>query len=470
MTLHLPNGGRQPVRIDLDRRRFLGLAGLGVSALALSACGGGPSTSGGGATKGKVHQVDFDGVKPAKEITFWTTNPGESGPVTKEIIAAFQKENPDITVKLVTAGADYEELAHKLATASRGGKLPDIVNLSDVWWFQYMMNDQIIPMDSAFDALDYDTDQYVDSLLKDYVYNGATWAVPWARSTPVFYWNKDHFDKAGFDADKAPGTWAEFADMAPKLMQANGGHQAFQLPALAGYAGWSFQNNLWGWGGGWSKKDSFEITCDSDDSVAAIQFLADARYKQKWAKVAGTDSTQDLAAGVASATVGSTGSLATTLSLAKGKGFEIGVGFLPGGPKAKGGASAPVCPTGGSGVAIMKDIPAENQLAAATFIKFLTTPENTLKFAEATGYMPVRKDADPAQIVKKTPQAQTSIDQLAVTRSQDYARVFLPGADEQMAQTCDRILNQHAGVADELGKLRTTLEDIYTNKVKPHLA
>ncbi|MEX0426827.1 ABC transporter substrate-binding protein [Nocardioides sp. DS6] len=466
MTLHLPQGAGPLGRPSFDRRRFLGLAGLGITAAALSACGGGPSTSGGGNTAGKVTQVDFDGVKPAKEITFWTTNPGESGPVTHQIIKAFQQENPDITVKLVTAGADYEELAHKLATVSRGGKLPDIVNLSDVWWFQYMMNDQIIPLDSAFDAVGFETDQYVDSLLGDYVYNKASWAVPWARSTPVFYWNKDHFDKAGLDPEKAPATWDEFAEWAPKLKEATG-KNAFQLPALAGYAGWSFQNNLWGWGGGWSKKDSFEITCDADESVAAIQFLADMRYKHKWAAVAGTDSIQDLAAGVASATVGSTGSLATALSLAKG--FEIGVGFLPGGPQAKGGADQPVCPTGGSGVAIMKDIPVENQLAAATFIKFLTTPENTLKFAQATGYMPVRKDADPSQIIKKTPQAKTSIDQLAATRSQDYARVFLPGADEQMAATCDRILNQHKDVAAELGKLKTTLEGIYNDKVKPNI-
>lgn len=460
--------GFRPVRAGFDRRGFLGLAAAGVSAAALSACGGGPSTSGSSSSTGKVDQIDFSGVTPAKEITFWSANPGDSQAVTQQIINAFNKSQSDITVKLVTAGADYEEIAQKFQTAQTGGKLPDLVNLSDVWWFRYMMNDQIIPMDSLFDALDYETDDYVDSLLSDYKYNDATWAVPWARSTPIFYYNKEHFDKAGLDPEKAPETWEEFADAAPKLKEVSGSKYAFQLPALAGYAGWSFQNNLWAWGGGWSKKDSFDIICDSDESVAAIQFLKDLVYKSKLAGVASVDSTQDLAAGVASATVGSTGSLVGVLDVAK---FDVGVGFLPGGPKVPTpSADTPVCPTGGSGVAIPKAIDKPNQLAAATFIKFLTSPENTVKFARATGYMPIRKSADTSGLLKEVPQAKTAIDQLDITRPQDYARVFIPSGDIEMANHCANILTQNKDVKSEMGALKTKLEQIYTQQVKPHIS
>ncbi|GGR57142.1 sn-glycerol 3-phosphate transport system substrate-binding protein [Nocardioides luteus] len=471
MTLHLPPGarGRSQLSIPraaLDRRRFLGLAGLGVTAAALSACGGGPDTSGGGgkASSG-VKQVDFSGVKPAKEITFWSTHPGNSGQVTAEIIKAFQAES-GITVKLVQAGADYEELAQKFQTAQTSGDLPDVVNLSDVWWFRYMINGQIIPLDSAFEAAEVETDKYVESLLGDYNYNDATWAAPWARSTPLFYYNIDAFKKAGIDPEKALTSWDEFAAAAPDLVAKGGTKSAFQMPALAGYGGWVFQNLLWGYGGGWSKEESFDITCDSAESVAAIQFAQDAVYKDKWAGVAGTDQIQDFAAGVAAATMGSTGDLITTLTSAK---FEVGVAPLLGGPEAAGGEDAPVCPTGGSGVAIPAEIPAERQLAAAQFIKFLTSPENTLKFAEATGYMPVRTDADPAALVKKTPQAKVAIDQLPATRPQDYARVFLPNGDIEMANALSDILTKKADPADSLGTLKTTLEDIYTSKVEPKL-
>ncbi|WP_290859399.1 ABC transporter substrate-binding protein [Hamadaea sp.] len=445
---------------ELSRRGFLGLAAAGLSATALSACTG-PSTStdNGG---GDAAKLDFTGVKPAGEITFWSSNPGASQEVTQQIIDAFHASQSDIKVQLVTAGSNYEDIAQKFQAAQAGGKLPDLVVLSDVWWFRYYLQDSIIPLDTLFTALDWDTSDYRDQLLTDYKYGGSIWAVPWARSTPLFYWNKAHWQAAGLP-DRAPKTWDEFAEWAPKLKSANAGTQnAFQLPALAGYAGWSFQNVLWGRGGSWSAKDSFDITCDKPEAVAALQFLADAVYKNKWSGVAGKDSTNDLSAGAVSATVGSTGSLVGILKVAK---FDVGAGFLPGGPA----ATSPVCPTGGAGVGIPKKIKPENQLAAATFIKFLTTPENTLKFAQATGYMPVRKSADPSSLIAKAPQAKVAIDQLAVTRNQDWARVFLPGADQEMANACAAILTKNGDVQSELSNLKAKLEGIYSSQVKPHL-
>jgi sn-glycerol 3-phosphate transport system substrate-binding protein len=445
-----------------SRRAFLGLAATGLSAAALAACSG-PTTTSAGTSSPKVAPIDFTGVKPAGTITFWSSNPGSSQQVTQDIIDAFHRSQSDIRVQLVTAGSTYEEIAQKFQAAQAGGTLPDLVVLSDVWWFRYYMQDAIIPFDSLFTALQWDTTDFRDQLLTDYAYGGATWAVPWARSTPLFYWNKAHWKAAGLP-DRAPQTWDELAAWAPKLQAANLGTQhAFQLPALPGYAGWSFQNNLWGWGGGWSAKGSFDITCDSTESVAALQFLADAVYKGKWSGVASKDATNDMSAGAVSATVGSTGSLVGILKVAT---FELGAGFLPGGPQ----ATSPVCPTGGAGVGIPKKIKPENQLAAATFAKFLTSPENTLRFAQATGYMPVRKSVDTSSLVAKAPQARVAIDQLSVTRNQDWARVFLPGADQEMAKSCATILTQQGDVRSELTALRSTLEGIYNAQVKPNIS
>ena len=63
----------------LNRRGFLGLAAAGIAAPALASCAGGPSTSGG--TK-KSADIDYSGVKPASQITFWSVHPGDSQQVT----------------------------------------------------------------------------------------------------------------------------------------------------------------------------------------------------------------------------------------------------------------------------------------------------------------------------------------------------------------------------------------------------
>lgn len=443
---------------NFDRRRFLGLAGLGAGAAALAACAG-PSTgspAGNAASAG----TDFSGVTPAAKIDFWTNHPGKSQDVEKAIIAKFQAEFPDIKVNLVTAGSNYEEIAQKFQTsqAAKAG-LPALVVLSDVWWFRYFINGSIIPLDGLLKQLDIKVDDFQQSLVQDYQYDGRQWALPYGRSTPLFYYNKDHFAAAGLP-DRAPATWQEFAEWAPRLKAVSGAQYAYIYPALAGYAGWTLQNNLWGWGGGWSK--DWDITCDSAESVAALQWAQDSIYQDGWAGVSSKEAADDFAAGITSTTISSTGSLLGVLKSAK---FNVGVGFLPGGPAVSSG----VCPTGGAGLGIPSGISKEEQLAAATFLKFMTEPENTAEFSAATGYMPSRRSADMSAVLAKTPQIKTAMDQLSATRVQDNARVFLPGADQEMAKAAARILTQKADVKATMSELKKTLEGLYVKDVKPKL-
>ncbi|MEQ3552335.1 ABC transporter substrate-binding protein [Pseudonocardia nematodicida] len=441
---------------SVDRRSLFKFAGLAGATAALAACGG-PSTSGGAGDTGG--DIDYSGVTPAGEITWWSSNPGSSEEVSRQIIERFHQQNPDIRVNLVTAGQNYEEIAQRFQTAQAGGTLPDLVLLSDVWWFRYYMQRSIVPMDPLIEAVGIDTADYRQGLIEDYRYDGRLWALPWARSTPIFYYNKAHWAAAGLP-DRAPETWAEMAEWGPRLQGAgNGTQNAFQLPALADYAGWSFQNNLWGEGGAWS--DEWDVTCDSAESVRAMQFLQDAVYTGRWAGVAGTDGTTDLSAGAVSATIGSTGSLVTVLESSN---FDVGAGFLP-----AGSVSGPVCPTGGAGVGIPAGIEPERQLAAATFAAFLTSPENTVALSQATGYLPVRESADVAPLLAETALRQVALDQLDVTRTQDRARAFFPGADGEIARACANILTQQADVQAELTTLKGTLAGIYDGDVAPNL-
>ncbi|CEP26162.1 Extracellular solute-binding protein precursor [Propionibacterium freudenreichii subsp. freudenreichii] len=328
----------------LSRRRLLSMAALGAGAVALAACAGPSTSSGASSSAADANGPDFSGVTPATTITFWSNHPGSSEDITKQIISDFKNET-GITVNLVTAGSSYEDVAQKFQTAQTGGTLPDIVVFSDVWWFRYYMQDSIIPLTNALKAANVDTSDYRDGLFADYQYKGSQWAVPWARSTPLFYYNKSHWAAAGLP-DRVPATWDEFAQWAPKLKDANSSAQhVYEHPALADYAGWTLQNILWGYGGGWSAKGSFDVTCDSEASVKALQYVKDSVYQGKWAGVASSAGTDDLAAGACSATLGSTGSLVGVQKAAAGK-FEVGVGNLPGGPS----VTTPVCPTGGAGV------------------------------------------------------------------------------------------------------------------------
>lgn len=449
---------------SISRRRLLTMAALGAGTLGLAACSGptAVSSSDKGGAKDAA-RIDYSGVKPATDITFWTNNPGGSGEVTRKICEDF-KAKEGINVRIVPAGSSYEEVAQKFQTALTGKDTPDVVIGSDVWWFRYYMQDAIVPLDDLLKAAKVDISGYRKGLIDDYRYKAHLYALPFSRSTPLFYYNKSHFKAAGLP-DRAPNTWAEWRTWADKLQNARTGAQhAYQFPSVTDYAGWTLQNILWGYGGGWSGKDSFDITCDSDTSIEALTVVRDAVLKEKWAGVSSNESTDDMAAGACSATIGSTGSL-VGVQKAVGSKFEIGVGFLPGGPAVQ----RPVCPTGGAGVAICSRSSKEKQLAAAKFIAFLTNAENTVDFSAATGYMPVSTRSDTSGLLKENPLIGQAIKQLDATRPQDYARVFLPGGDQEIAKAVAAVIQQGADLRTTMSKLRSTLEGIYNTQVKPHL-
>lgn len=449
-SLHLPRG--------FSRRSLLGAGALGAGALGLSACGGpdvgGDGGSGGGAGAEEL-DLDFSDVEPADQIDFWTNHPGGSQAVEKELLDAFTEET-GIKVNHVTAGSNYEEIAQRFQTSQAANSgLPAVVVLSDVWWFRYFINGNIIPIDTLVEQLDIDLSDYRDSLVQDYQYDDRQWALPYGRSTPLFYYNKDHFSAAGLP-DRAPETWEEFEQWAPELTQ---GDVAYMYPDLAGYAGWTLQNVLWGRGAGWSNE--WDITCAEPAAVEAVQWVQDSVFSNGWAEVASSDSADTFAAGVCSATIASTGSLVGVLESA---GFEVGVGFLPGGTE-----DGPVCPTGGAGLGIPEAISKEEQLAGAMLIEFMGRPESTVTFSAATGYMPIRKSADLSELTAETPEIQTAVDQLEVTRPQDFARVFLPGADQEIAKSIAEIATTEGDVQAAMDGLKETLEGIYSQEIEPKL-
>lgn len=446
----------RPLTIPSSRRTLLGLGAAGAGALALAACGG-PSVGGGsGASDEGGEEVDFSSIEPVTEIAFWTNHPGGSKDVEAELLAQFTEET-GIKVSHVTAGSNYEEIAQRFQTAQAAqDDLPAVVVLSDVWWFRYFINGNIAPLDPMIEQLGIDLSDYRDSLVADYQYDDKQWALPYGRSTPLFYYNKDHFAAAGLP-DRAPETWEEFEEWAPKLTQ---GEVAYMYPDLAGYAGWTLQNVLWGRGTSWS--DEWDLKVSSPETIEALQWVQSTVYEGQWAQVASSDSADTFAAGVCSTTIASTGSLVGVLEAAS---FDVGVGFLPAGP-----VEGPVCPTGGAGLGVPASITPEEQLAGAMLIEFMGRPESTVAFSGATGYMPVRKSADITELLETTPQIQTAIDQLEVTRTQDYARVFLPGADQEIANAVGTILTEQGDVEEALTALESTLEGIYTSQIEPKLS
>ena len=186
-------------------------------------------------------------------------------------------------------------------------------------------------------------------------------------------------------------------------------------------------------------------------TLEAGQFYKNTVHNYGWA-VPSKDISSDFINGLTAASMMSTGSMGGIKANAT---FEFGTAFLP--KKYQFG-----CCTGGAGLAILASTPAEKQEAAMSYIAFVSNPENTTYWAQNTGYMPVRKSALQSEAMQsyfvEFPQFKTATEQLALTRPQDAARVFVPNGDQIIGSALERITVQSDDVAVAFADVNAILE------------
>jgi sn-glycerol 3-phosphate transport system substrate-binding protein len=384
------------------------------------------------------------------EITYWGSWSGKNAEAEAEVVKRFNESQADVKVNFEYGGT-YEETAQKLTAALAAKQTPDVSALSDVWWFKFYLNKALAPLNDFITAEGIDRNDYVDSLINEGYRMDQQWWMPFARSTPLFYYNVDMFAEAGLDGP--PETWSAFAEAAPKLVKKDGDtitQSAFAFGGTASYTAWLFQCMTWAFGGSYSDPD-FTIRIAEEGAVNAAEYLRKA-IADGWT-TSPDDSETDFSNGLTAAVMASTGSLGGITANAQ---VNFKTAFLPQelGPG--------VC-TGGAGLSILANAPAEKQQAAFKYIAFATSPEITSYWSQTTGYMPVRKSAsqDPSMVefFAQNPNFKTAVEQLAITKPQDVARSFVPGGDQMIGAGLERITLQDEDPQSVFEDVKAELEE-----------
>lgn len=159
--------------------------------------------------------------------------------LTDEYVAA----NPDVTIDAVYSGS-YQDTIAKVITASRGGTPPQLSVALSADMFTLIDEDLIVPFD---DFIKTDEDKawlegFYPAFMENSQTGGKTYGIPFQRSTPVMYWNKEAFKEAGLDPEKAPATWEEMVEFGQEAHQegrqrqrhpVGRAHSLLGLPVLA---------------------------------------------------------------------------------------------------------------------------------------------------------------------------------------------------------------------------------------------
>lgn len=169
----------------------LGMAGLVASSLVIAAgCSGG---------------ADSDQT----EIEFFSQKVEMKGTL-EEIIEDFEKENPDIDVKLTSVSNAGTVLKTRIA----GGDIPDIVHT-------YPQNADFKGWAADGKFLDLSEEDFLSNLkegaAESYAIDGSIYSLPLNSNAWGFFYNKSKFEELGLEA---PKTWAEFEDVVNEIKDA----------------------------------------------------------------------------------------------------------------------------------------------------------------------------------------------------------------------------------------------------------
>ena len=231
-------------------------------------------------------------------------------------------------------------------------------------------------------------------------------SLPINRSTPILYYNKQRFRTAGIDPDKPPRTWNELRETARKLTTDPVRSYGLALMSNA----WVFEGVVFGAGGellDQERKKALFVT----KGAVPLQRWADMIHRDKTARLG--DRGSDFVNGAAAMFVDSNALLAAFEASAQN--FEVGTGRLP----CEEGQKPAV--TLGGGAAIMPiELSPEKRRAAWAFLKWIMKTEQTARFSQQTGYLPVRKSAverlKVSGFYKQHPNFLTAVEQLEFAR------------------------------------------------------
>ena len=342
------------------------------------------------------------------------------GPITKIVdgmVSEFEKSHPDVKIKSIYAGS-YQDSVAKALTAHKGGNAPQLAVLLSTDMFTLIDEGAVVPFDPLIQSDD--DKKWLDGFYKAFMANSQTgektWGIPFQRSTIVMYYNKDLFKEAGLDPNTPPGTWDELVSQAKKLTKTNSSgqvtHWGLEIPSGGSFAYWLFQalttpNDVL-----LMNQAGNEVYLDKPAVIESLQYWHDLAYKHKVMPTGTIDwgtTPKDFLVGKTAMMWTTTGNLTNVLKNAT---FDFGVAPMP---KAKRGGS----PTGGGNFYLFKSATPEQQKAAYTFVKWMTSPENAAQWSIDTGYVAVSPAAweteKMKEYVKKVPTATVARDQLEVS-------------------------------------------------------
>jgi sn-glycerol 3-phosphate transport system substrate-binding protein len=322
------------------------------------------------------------------EIHFWHAMSGQLDDAVEELAQKFNERQGDYEVKPLHKGTYPETLAAAIA-AYRIKAPPHIVQVFDVGTQTMLLSGAIIPVFQMMkeQGMIINWRDLIQPVHSYYSKAGRLYSMPFNSSTPILYYNKDAFQKAGLSPDRPPTTWKEVGDVSRRIVNTGAAKCGFST----GWPSWILFENMAAW------HDLPFATNQNGFGGVDTQLLVNGEFHSKLIGRLVSWQTENIYSyggrmGVpdpkflsgecamylqSSALIGG-----FTRSLQ----FKWGTGQLPHwGEPYKRGTSIP----GGATLWVMQGLPPAHYRGIAQFFKFLAEPDQQAGWHQTTGYVTI---------------------------------------------------------------------------------
>ena len=337
-------------------------------------------------------------VQAEIKIKFWHAMSGGRIDLLKGMADDFNKTHSGITVESQYIGS-YNETLNKTIAAVKAGAPPHIFQLYEVGTRGMIDGGMIMPIGNIAKPGEVDWSDYVDAVMSYYKINGKVYSMPFNSSTPILFYNKTLFKKAGLDVNKPPDTWNLVREMGKKIMDSGAAEAGITWNMHSWYfEQWhAVQNALLADKGNGREGRAGKVIFDESAGVNIVKWWTGLEKDKIYLNVGRGWSNHRKAfiSGQAAMMISSTSDVTQMTKAFNEKGWGLGTGFFPR-PDAVPRQGVVI---GGGTLWLTKDHPKAELQAAWEFLKWISMPEQQVTWHKGTGYFPIRKSADRKSVV-----------------------------------------------------------------------
>ena len=334
----------------------------------------------------------------ATEIQWWHAMGGELGAKLESIVKGFNDSQDEFVVVPSYKGT-YPETMTAAISAFRAKQQPAIVQVFEVGTGTMMAAEGAIkPVHQVMtDAGEpFDPTAFLPAVVGYYTDTvGNMLSMPFNSSTPILYYNKEVFEKAGLDRETPPKTWADVEAFSKKIKESGAANCGF----TTGWISWIQTENL----SAWHNQPIGTEQNGFGGPAARLSLNGPVQVKhwdnlKRWADEGifkyggptGGDNAPPLFYSQDCAMImNSSGSRAGVIANAKD--FELGFGMLPYYDDVEGAPQNTII--GGATLWVLEGRPTEEYKGVAKFFTYLSSPEVQADWHQSTGYLPITQAA-----------------------------------------------------------------------------